>query len=208
MQTPLRLRRRISRELRPEAQLEYERLSDPILVMRARGGDPAALSALCERHAPRVERTAHHVLGDTEDARDAAQEALERLCSRVGQYRGEAAFTTWLHRLTVNCCHDLVDRRRARSWEPFEADARMSAEPGPAREAELAELRSELRAALALLPRSQARVVVLKDVLELSYGEIAAGAGMPVGTAKCYAHRARAGLRAILVEDGSVAVAR
>jgi DNA-directed RNA polymerase specialized sigma24 family protein len=49
---------------------------------------------------------------------------------------------------------------------------------------------------------------VLKDVLELSYGEIAAGAGMPVGTAKCYAHRARAGLRAILVEDGSVAVAR
>ena len=76
--------------------LVYERLSDPILVRRAKDGDPNALRALCERHAPRVERIALHVLRDPEDARDAAQESLVKLVRRIGQFRGQSEFSTWL----------------------------------------------------------------------------------------------------------------
>jgi len=203
VQPPLRQRRRIERELRPGLQLAYERLSDPILVTRAKDGDRQALAALCERHAPRVARTARHVLSDEEDARDAAQETLATLCTKLGQFRGEAALTTWLHRLTVNACRDVAQRRNARRWEPLEEDARVSPDPSPAREAELSELRADLRIGLSSLPASQANVVVLADALGYSFREISDASGMPVGTAKCYAHRARAGLRELLEAAGS-----
>lgn len=198
MQPSLRPRRRIERELRPGQQLAYDRLSDPILVTRAKDGDQRALAALCERHAPRIERTARHVLFDEEDARDAAQEALATLCVKLGQFRGEAALTTWLHRLTVNACRDVAQRRHGRRWETLEEDTRVSQDTSPARAAELSELRADLRAGLATLPRTQADVIVLADALGYTFTEISAASGMPIGTAKCYAHRARAGLRDLL----------
>jgi hypothetical protein len=91
VQPPLRKRRQIRQDPRPERPLVYERLSDPILVKRAKDGDSRALAALCERHAPRVERLAAQVLADPEDARDAAQEALAKLCIRLRQFRGRVA---------------------------------------------------------------------------------------------------------------------
>jgi RNA polymerase sigma-70 factor, ECF subfamily len=168
-------------------------------VTRAKDGDRRALAALCERHAPRIERTARHVLRDEEDARDAAQEALATLCAKLGQFRGEAALTTWLHRLTVNACRDVAQRRSGRPWEPLVEDERESPEPSPARQAELAELRADLREGLSALPRSQADAVVLADALGYSFREISDVSGMPVGTAKCYAHRGRETLRRRLV---------
>ena len=200
MQPPLRKRRQIRQDLRPEGPLVYERLSDPILVKRAQDGDREALAALCERHAPRVERLAGHLLADPEDARDAAQEALAKLCVRLRQFRGEAQFATWLHRLVVNTCRDVGARQRVRRCEPLAADDRVAGEGDPAREADLAELRQELGAGLASLSREQASVVVLKDALGYSFAEISARSGMPVGTAKCYVHRARARLRTLLEE--------
>jgi len=195
VQPSLRPRRRIERELRPGRHLRYERLSDPILVTRAKDGDRQALATLCERHAARIQRTARHVLRDEEDARDAAQEALAALCTKLGQFRGEAALTTWLHRLTINACRDVALRRQRRPWEPLDDDARVSPDPSPAHEAERSELREELRAGLASLPQAQAEVLVLADALGYTFREISDTSGMPVGTAKCYAHRARAGLR-------------
>jgi RNA polymerase sigma-70 factor (ECF subfamily) len=181
--------------LRPEPPLDYERLSEPILVRRAKDGDSQALAELCGRHAPRVERLSRHLLGDSEDARDAAQESLVKLCSRIRQYRGEAQFGTWLHRLVVNTCRDVAQRQRRRSWEPLGDDLRVAKEGDPDRAAALSELRAELGACLAGISPDQARVVVLKDAFELSFEEISSVVDMPVGTAKCYAHRARARLR-------------
>jgi len=200
VQPPRRSPRPIPRELRPDPPLRYERLSDPILVKRAKDGDARALEALCERHAPRVERLAHHLLRDPEDARDAAQDALARLCVKLRQFRGESAFSTWLHRLTVNACRDVAQRQLARRCAPLEEDRREAPDADPARRAEQAELRAELGACLAQLAPAQATVVVLKDAFELSFEEIAGAEGMPVGTAKCYAHRARNGLRRQLEE--------
>ena len=192
--------RRQKVELRPVRPLDYEKLSDPILVTRAKDGDRQALAALCERHAPRVERLASHLLSDPEDARDAAQESLAKLCTRVRQFRGEAQFTTWLHRLVVNTCRDVAVRQRAVRCEPLLEDRREARDGDPARAVALAELRSELSAELAGISARQARVVVLKDAFDWSFAEIAARDGIPVGTAKCYAHRARSSLRDRLAE--------
>jgi RNA polymerase sigma-70 factor, ECF subfamily len=185
----------MAQPLRQEAPLRYERLSDPILVKRAKDGDSRALEALCERHAPRVEKLAGHLLRDREDARDAAQESLAKLCVRIRQFRGESQFSTWLHRLVVNTCRDVAERKRARPWEELIEDRRVSTEPDPQGAAEASELRAELCDRLSGLPAREARVVVLKDALGFSFEEISAEAGMPVGTAKCYAHRGRSRLR-------------
>jgi len=192
---PLGRKRRQKIELRPSRPLRYETLSDPILVQRAKDGDHAALAALCERHAPRVERLAAHLLSNPEDAGDAAQEALAKVCVRVRQFRGESEFTTWLHRLVVNTCRDVAARQRARRCEPLVEDRREAADGDPARALALAELRSELSAELASISARQARVVVLKDAFDWSFAEIASRDGIPIGTAKCYAHRARSSLR-------------
>jgi RNA polymerase sigma-70 factor (ECF subfamily) len=197
----LRKRRQIPQNTRPERPLVYERLSDPVLVKRAKDGDERALAALCERHAARVERLAAHLVSDQEDARDAAQEALAKLCVRIGQFRGEAQFSTWLHRLVVNTCRDVAARQRVRRCEPLVEDERLSDAVDPADAARLAELRSELSSGLAEISPDQAKVVVLKDALDFSFAEIASAIDMPVGTAKCYAHRARAGLRTRLRRD-------
>jgi len=201
VQPSLRKRRQIPQTTRSERPLVYEKLSDAILVKRAKDGDKRALEALCERHAAKVERLAGHMLSDPEDARDAAQEALAKLCVRIGQFRGESQFSTWLHRLVVNTCRDVAARQRVRRCEPLHEDERVAADADPAREAALSELRQELATELAELSHEQASVVVLKDALGFSFAEISARSGMPVGTAKCYAHRGRAGLRARLTDE-------
>jgi RNA polymerase sigma-70 factor, ECF subfamily len=178
----------------------YERLSDPILVRRAKDGDRLALAALCERHAPRVERIALHVLRDPEDARDAAQESLVKLVQRIGRFRGESQFATWLHRLVVNTCKDVAQARWAaqRRTEPLLEDLRVAADGDPARALAESESRLELGRCLAQLPAAQATVVALKDGFDVPFEEISISTGMPVGTAKCYAHRGRNVLRAQL----------
>ncbi len=175
--------------------LAYERLSDPILVTRAKAGDSDALAALCERHAPRVEKLALHLLGDPEDARDASQESLAKLVVRIRQFRGESLFSTWLHRLVVNTCKDFAQSRAARRTEPLRADDRPAPDGDPVAALAASETRRELGRCLAELPDAQAKVVALKDAFDVGFAEISAVTGLPVGTAKCYAHRGRASLR-------------
>ena len=169
-------------------------------MTRAKDGDRQALEALCERHAPKVERLARHLLRDPEDARDASQEALAKLCVRLPQFRGESQFSTWLHRLVVNTCRDAAERGRTRAHEPLADDLRAGSETDPARAAGISELRRELCESLAWISADQAQVIVLKDALGYSFEEIAQAAGMPVGTAKCHAHRGRNRMRERLGE--------
>ena len=170
------------------------------MVTRAKSGDRLALEELCSRHAPKVERLARHLLRDPEDARDAAQEALAKLCVRLPQFRGESQFSTWLHRLVVNTCRDAAERGRTRAHEPLADDLRAGPDGDPARAAGISELRRELCASLAGISADQAQVIVLKDALGYSFEEIAEAAGMPVGTAKCHAHRGRNRMREQLGE--------
>jgi RNA polymerase sigma-70 factor (ECF subfamily) len=202
---PLRASSRpITQPLRSDRGLVYEKLSDPILVTRAKDGDRRALEVLCARHAPKVERLARHLLRDPEDASDAAQEALAKLCVRLKQFRGDSQFSTWLHRLVVNTCRDAAERRRTRVHEPLADDLSSGPDDDPVRAAGMSELRRELCDSLAGVSPQQAQVVLLKDALGYSFEEIAEAAGMPVGTAKCHAHRGRNRLREQL-EDRDVA---
>ena len=181
----------------------YKRLSDAELVRKATGGDSRALDALLERHAPKVNRLAAQLVGDFEDARDAAQESLVKVCTRLRQFRGEAQFATWLHRLVVNTCRDRMAFQRVRRTEPLVEEERLADEDedcDPSRLAALADLRRDVAEALERLSPKQRAVVVLRDSFGLSYPEIARVASIPVGTAKCYVHRARARLKAHLEE--------
>ncbi len=198
MQPPRRPGRPIQRDLRPPGAVVYERLSDPILITRAKDGDTKALETLCARHAPRVERLARHLLQNPEDAQDAAQESLAKLIRNIRQFRGESQFTTWLHRLVVNTCRDVAQRQRARQHEPLLEDVRAAPE-----RPDTIGLREELHDALAEISPTQAKVVVLKDALDLSFEQVAEVAEIPVGTAKAYAHRARERLRAKLERDAA-----
>jgi RNA polymerase sigma-70 factor (ECF subfamily) len=192
--------RPITLELRQDRGLVYEKLSDPILVTRAKDGDGRALEVLCARHAPRVERLALRLLRDPEDARDASQEALAKLCIRLKQFRGDSQFSTWLHRLVVNTCHDAAERRKLRVHEPLAEDLSSGPDDDPVRAAGMSELRRELCNSLAGVSPTQAQVVLLKDALGYSFEEIAEASGIPVGTAKCHAHRGRNRLRERLEE--------
>jgi len=178
-----------------DAPLVYERLSDPILVTRAKAGDKRALEALCKRHAPRVEKIALHLLRDPEDARDAAQDSLAKLVVRIRQFRGDSQFSTWLHRLVVNTCKDFAQARAVRRAEPLVSDERPARYGDPLEALTSSETRRELGRCLAELPPAQATVVALKDAFDVGFAEISDATGLPIGTAKCYAHRGRASLR-------------
>ena len=190
--------RPIRQPLRQGSGLDYEKLSDPILVTRAKDGDRLALEALCARHAPMVERLARRQLRDPEDALDAAQEALAKLCVRLKQFRGDSQFSTWLHRLVVNTCRDAAERSTTRVHEPLGDHLSSGPDDDPVHAAGMSELRRELCDSLAEVSPRQAQIVLLKDALGYSFEEIAEAAGMPVGTAKCHAHRGRNQLRARL----------
>lgn len=180
----------------------YRKLTDVELVTKATSGDRGALDVLVERYAPRVNRLAAQLLGDLEEARDAAQESLVKLCTRLKQFRGEAQFATWLHRLVVNTCRDRIARQRLRQAEPLDlADEQAGEDSDPSRAALLADARRELSVALARLSQNQRAAVVLRDAFGFTYEEISRIARMPVGTAKCYVHRARERLRVRLEEN-------
>lgn len=194
--------RQTEQEPLPRLSQAYRKLSDVDLVTKARNGDGRALDALVERYAPRVQRIASQLMGDLEEARDAAQESLVKLCTRLRQFRGEAQFATWLHRLVVNTCRDRIARQRVRQTEPLLLeDEPAGDESDPSRAALLTDVRREVADALARLSAKQRAAVVLRDSFGFTYEEIARIARMPVGTAKCYVHRGRARLRVALEEN-------
>jgi RNA polymerase sigma-70 factor (ECF subfamily) len=178
----------------------YSKLTDSELVDKATNGDHRALDALVERYAPRVNRLASQLMGDLEEARDAAQESLVKVCTRLKQFRGEAQFATWLHRVVVNTCRDRMAFQRVRRAEPLELDEHATDGIDPSNLAVLTDLRRDLADALSRLSNDQRIAVVLRDSFGMSYKDISRVARMPVGTAKCYVHRARARLRTLLEE--------
>ena len=196
MQPRLPQRRPIRTDARPDVPLVYERLSDPILVTRAKAGDQQALEALCERHAPRVERLALHLLRDPEDARDAAQDSLAKLVVRDPPVPRRVAVLDLAPPARRSTPARTSPRRaRSRRTEPLFEDERPARDGDPVAALTASETRRELGRRLAELPPAQATVVALKDAFDVGFAEISEVTGLPVGTAKCYAHRGRASLR-------------
>jgi RNA polymerase sigma-70 factor (ECF subfamily) len=202
---PKRAEARLTLRDRVRDESAYAALSDVVLAVRAKDGDPLALEALVQRHEPRVRRLAAYLLDDPQDAEDAAQEALAKVLTRIDQFRGESRFATWLYSLVTNTCRDLGERQRRRRHQPLEAAPETSSAMGPFDVACQREQRAQLAREMGGLSHDQRHVMVMKDVLALSYEEIAEVLDMPVGTVKCHAHRGRARMRRALVPaDGAV----
>jgi RNA polymerase sigma-70 factor (ECF subfamily) len=195
---PKRAEARLTLRDRVRDESTYAALSDVVLAVRAQDGDRAALAALVERHEPRVRRLAGYLLNDPQDAEDAAQEALAKVLTRIDQFRGEARFATWLYSLVTNTCRDLGERQRRRQHQALETAPELASSLGPHDLACQREQRAELARELEGLSNDQRHVMVMKDVLALSYEEIAEVLEMPVGTVKCHAHRGRARMRRAL----------
>jgi RNA polymerase sigma-70 factor (ECF subfamily) len=174
---------------------------DEDLVRRYLSGDRGAFSTLVERHEKRVYNLALRMTGREEDARDAAQDAFLTALRKLSSFRGEAAFTTWLHRVTVNACYDLL-RKRQRQPLLDRGDDVPRPEPPPVPDhADDATLSIDVRRALLQVPEGFRAVMILHDVQDLPQEEVAAILGIAVGTVKSRLHRGRVALaKALHVE--------
>lgn len=181
--------------------------SDEDLVKRYLDGDQPAFALLVERHQGRVFNVALRVLGDPDDARDAAQDAFLTMVSKLSQFRGDAAFTTWLHRVTVNACYDILRKRRRQPMLRLAGDPDdpiPETQPPVADHADQTVGSIDVARALQLIPEEYRIVLVLADVQDLPYEEIARALDVPLGTVKSRVHRGRVALgRAMGLPDRS-----
>jgi RNA polymerase sigma-70 factor, ECF subfamily len=176
-----------------EAQPGQAALEDRALLAEHLAGDPDAFGELVRRHRDRLWAVAVRTLGDPEDAADAVQNALVSAYRNAASYRGEAAVTTWLHRIVVNACLDLVRRRKVRPTDPLPDDeARHPADPGDPIGARVTSL--VIQQALATLPFEQRAALVLVDIQGYSVEEAATILDCAPGTVKSRCSRGRARL--------------
>lgn len=170
---------------------------DRELVRRYLAGDASAFATLVERHQARVYAVCVRVLGNADDAADASQDAFVSALRKLGQYRGDAAFTTWLHRVAVNACYDVLRKRARQPMLHLATDddgpAREPGPPAPDHADEVVSTR-DAAAALALVPEEFRVALVLADVQDLPYERIAEILDVPVGTVKSRVFRGRIAL--------------
>ena len=177
---------------------------DPQLVRAVQRGEAGAMDALIRASYADVYALCRRLLRDESDAADATQEVYVRVVRSVLGFRGEAAFGTWLHRVTVNVCSSALTRRgdaraRGQTAGPREFAVEVADDaPDPAARAELADLAHRTAAALATLPEDAREVVVLRDVQGLSTKETAAVLGITEGAVKVRLHRAHVRLRELV----------
>ena len=186
-------------------------IDDATLVERCRQGDDLAWEALVRRWQGRVYGLAWHYLGNTEDARDAAQEAFVRVYRQLGSFDGDC-FQAWLLRITRNLCLDQLRRRKTRPpleelRAAEEGDAAPTdAAPSPEQAWLSGARRRVVHEALRRLNGPNREVILLKDIQGLKLGEVAGMLGLPIGTVKSRAHRARLELaRQVIAIDPSYA---
>jgi RNA polymerase sigma-70 factor (ECF subfamily) len=162
---------------------------DRELAARAARGDDGAFAELVSRHERRVYNLALRMLGRPEDARDASQDAFVSCYRNLSKFRGDAAFSTWLHRIAVNACYDVLRRRRDMLGMDEAPEPLPAADHGDAVTTSV-----DVRRALLAVPEEFRTVLVLHDIQDLGYDEIARILEVPIGTVKSRLHRARVAL--------------
>jgi RNA polymerase sigma-70 factor (ECF subfamily) len=171
------------------------------LVADARRGDQAAFDELVRRTYVDTYTLAVRLTGNEEDARDVVQEAYLRAWKGIHRFRGDAAFTTWLYRITANASYTLVERRRRRRTTRLDdvddpIDRSLGAQPDTLAESSAG--LGELSIALDQLPPTLRTLVILKDVYGLSHDAIADELDISIAAAKVRLHRGRKRLRELL----------
>lgn len=166
-------------------------------MQAAQTGDIDALDALLRRHYDRVRHLTVRMMGDPTDGADAAQEALIAIARGIKNFDGRSAFTTWLYRVTTNACLDEL-RRRARRPRPADTVATLEPMASLSMSTDGVADRLDIDRALGRVPIDFRTAVVLRDVCELDYAEIAEVLGIPPGTVRSRIARGRAQLTQLL----------
>ena len=173
-------------------------LDDRALVTAAKSGDRAALDQLFRRHYDRIHGVCRRITGNDADAADAAQEAMIAMVRGLAGFDGRASFGTWAYRIATNACLDELRRRRRRPLvagrerdDQHGAGHHEVADPNAGVPIDQLGERYLLDAALAALPDDFRVPVVLRDVADLDYAEIATVLDIPIGTVKSRIARGR-----------------
>ena len=171
------------------------------LALAARDGDAQALEDVIRLLQPRVLNICRGVLPFNPDAEDACQEALINIANKIGSFRGTSRFTTWVHAVAVNSARSTYRRMKNQAKPHWSADDVHLERPDPRTTSVIAGTRLDLLEAMDILERDHPSFVtplLLRDVYGLSYNEIAAQTGAPLGTVKSQVHDGRRLVRPLL----------
>jgi RNA polymerase sigma-70 factor, ECF subfamily len=175
---------------------------DETLVERARSGETEAFRTLVERHSPKLFRLAYRIVGDEPNAEDAVQETLLRAYRALARFDARSQFGTWLHRIAVNTCLEILRKRERlqprEEWNDAEEAAGPSPEPGPDRRALSQEVEQAVRGALAGLSPMERTAFVLRHFEGRSIAEICGTLGLRESAGKQAVFRAVKKLRRVL----------
>jgi RNA polymerase sigma-70 factor (ECF subfamily) len=179
------------------------RRADLELTGRIRAGDSSAFEELYKQHATRLYNLAYRMAGSRTDADDLLQEIFLIAYRKLASFRGESALGTWLYRLAMNHCLDVLRSRQARMGQHTdsldEEDAAPVASPAPALGAVS---RIDLERAIGQLPRACRAAFLLHDVEGFGHNEVATILGISEGTSKSQVHKARLRIRTYLTQPG------
>jgi len=177
--------------------------NDEMLLERARTGDRRAFSELVRIHQDEVFTLANRLVGDRELAADVSQEAFIRAWRALPKFRGDAKFSTWLHRIVVNASWSMRRSQQRHAAAPLSDVYREPVASGesPLEAATVAAMRPRLLSALGQLSESIRAVVVLKDVYDWPHREIATHLGITTTAAKVRLHRGRKQLHELLWDE-------
>ena len=182
------------------------------LIRLARVGDGPAFEALVTAYETRLYQLAFRYLGHREDALDAVQETFLRVYRFLGGFQEQSSFSTWIYRIAINVCRDIFLQRSRRAEQPLERGE--GEEPSPAEtlpdlryapetRLEQQELRRQIEAGLQTLSPEHREVLILREIQQLSYDEIADVLSLDLGTVKSRINRGRRQLREFLLKQGN-----
>jgi len=175
--------------------------SDADYVRRLQRGETEAFEMLVRRHEKTIFNLVYRMLGDYDEAAEVSQEVFLSAYRAIGQFRGDANFSTWLYRISLNHTstrRKTLIRRPQRNVAIEDTEPVRDLQPGPAETMEKKEIRERVQRALNSLEPDDATVILLRDLQDIPYEEVARLLEIPVGTVKSRLHRARQALKSQL----------
>ena len=184
----------------------------PDIIKRCKNGDREAFNILITEYQSKIINIAYGIMGDKEDAYDAAQETFVKIYKSIGTFQGKSSFDTWIYRVTTNMCMDLL-RKKSRTIVSVSIDAAMDtgedevkadipdSAPTPEEQMESSETVRLVRDAINGLSDEYRQIITLYDIEGFSYDEIVSILNIPSGTVKSRLSRARKALKKVLSEN-------
>jgi RNA polymerase sigma-70 factor (ECF subfamily) len=176
-------------------------ITDADYVRRLQRGETEAFEMLVRRHEKTIFNLVYRMLGDYDEAAEVSQEVFLSAYRAIGQFRGDANFSTWLYRIALNHTstrRKTLIRRQQRNVAIEDTEPVRDLQPGPAETMEKKEIRERVQRALNSLEPDDATVILLRDLQDIPYEEVARLLEIPVGTVKSRLHRARQALKSQL----------